>query len=139
MRRFIEVISITALIICVVSAVFNQSNIWSYWRYIPTSIWEFSLFVGASYCYSKWVNRSWYGQLVLCTMIGFTLFNFVHAIIGLLMWAHGKWFGIYRPIQKCLIYSLEEYNLAVMLFTSGVAITCGLIYLINLPYILHKK
>lgn len=133
MRRFLEIIAISALLIYIVSAVLNQSTIWSYWRYVVLSFWEFALFMGAFHYYSTSRFKVWYFVLIGAGLVGFSAINAFHAAYSLAVW-----FGSDLLIQQCLDSVLDEYNFFFMLMAGCFAIVCALIYLVNLPDILHR-
>jgi len=131
MRKFYSTLAIAAFIIYLVSAVLNQSLIWTYWKYVVQSFWEFALFFGSFHFYAKSKYTTWYLTITGSALVGFGTINLVHSIWGVILWLMG--FDLGNSLREVF----EEYN-AIYLITSGCCgIMIGLVYLINYPYIVY--
>jgi len=134
MHRFVLIMLFSGLSICFASDILNASNIWSYWRYIPLSIWEFALFVGGMHYYSKSRIKHFIGQLMFLGMIGHCTINLIHAVWGFVYWTQSD-----KSIQDCLNTGIDLYYVSFVLVSVAFSILCALIYLINLPYLLNSE
>lgn len=133
--KFAKLIAITALVIYIVSAVLNQFGyIWTDWGSHVQSTWEFCLIFGSFHYYRKSKYKVWYFDIIGLSLIGFASINLFHALrcVGFFMYTD-------RSMQEINLMAFDVYNCFILLMASIPVIIAATVYLINLPYILHKK